>query len=396
MADELQLTPPQRTSLRDWFVENLTNEFPDDPDKPELVRKPKTTGGTRVTFQDRDDGGRRRSINEKQIVDIYLDSKLIGNMSKSPGKNWVTIGKDQYGRPSPYLPRSNRLGKDLVKAKEKLMAAIIKQAGEEKKEQQRKEKPKVSFGRISKDVDGYQSIAIMLNGDHISTMYKDDGGEKWYTYGEDERDDGDIEAESPYLYEADLGANLRDAKQAINEIVDEKMEENAALDTISGDGPPIDKPHKGAVRRPVQRSVNRTLQRMADHFKGNLLMPGDPLYGIVKAIPGANVEAKLVLLTRPHSVFVEHTILLDKKGEKALVDHNVFLTAKWEPGNNIAHKDPSRAGSYRAVFIDGDRVLYKPRKIMTVGQFIKDSETYFAVRSIQLCLLYTSPSPRDS
>lgn len=159
--------------------------------------------------------------------------------------------------------------------------------------------------------------------------------------------------------------------------------EGAAVETISTDGPR----HLYEPSRPrmmQQRSIRTSLERLAGHFKGDLIPPGDFLYGIAKAIPGANLQARIVLLTRPGSIWVDHAVLLNEKMDKMLVDHNAFLATEWKPSQSLGHKNPEKWGEYRAVQINGSRHVFKPRKAMTVAKFIKESETYFAVRTIQL------------
>ena len=202
-------------------------------------------------------------------------------------------------------------------------------------------------------VRGDQIVDILIDGKRAGTMQKAYDGSDWYTYGD----------EHPLLYEDDLGTTLREAKRGIQNMVKEMhrsrasttgsgkgIQTLAAVDTTSPDGEHLFQPHH--VRISFHRSVNRTLERLASHFKGNYLVPGDPLYGIAHALPGVHMDSRIVLLTKPDSVFVEHSIMLNKAGDKALVDHNTYLLTEWVAANPTA-RDPSKTGLYKVVRPNG-------------------------------------------
>lgn len=287
MARELDMSDEQRDELRDWFVQHMTNDPPDD-DKP----------GSRPRMHDA-----RPSRNTERLDDLEVQE---------------LEAKHQDQRDAMRMDHKDEL-------------------------------------------DGLEGPAL----------------------------------ESVKKHHEDEMRELRSKqRKEMDELRDAQSGERAAVDTISMDGPrhlyEPDRPK--AVR---QRSVRMALERLGRHFKGDPVPPGDYLYGIAKAIPGTSLQSKIVLLTRPGSVWVEHAILLNDKMDKMLVDHNAYLATEWVPNaSGASNRNPENWGEYRAVHISGARYVFKPRTAKTVARFIKDSETHFAVRTVQLQKKRTRPKSK--
>lgn len=129
------------------------------------------------------------------------------------------------------------------------------------------------------------------------------------------------------------------------------------------------------------------LRRLVDHFNGTPLPPGDPMFGMARRIPDVSSDARLVFLAPPHSIWVEHVILLDKTGKETVADHNTYLYSKWKPSDTVSDptSDIKEWGVYDAVAAPfGNRVRLEPRKAITVREFVEKGELRFTIQRLRV------------